>query len=382
MMPPFADLRTITGLSITLSQGYDPTVYHPGDPWQRPYNYPPIWKIAARLGVTPEHTLILAILVIGSFLIGLYLLFRDLSFSETAFLMIGLLSPAVLLGVERANVDLFIFFLVGLAVWLVGKSLIGSALVLQLAYFMKLYPLFSLTVLLRGKQKTAYFLIAIVLGISVLYFLCDYNELLTTFINTPKSHNLSYGTNVIPTRIKHSTYSDYSSMALILTNVAAFAILIFAGGLGSKVDLSSSYRAEGFLDAFRAGSAIYIGTFFLGNNFDYRLIFLLLTIPQLVWWWQADSWKLRLSAKITGLVLYFSLYHRLILRGLDALLPADFPDSYARALAFIPDEIANWTLFAGLVFLLSSSLPHWLFNFGNRSLKQFPFRYNATRRNS
>lgn len=382
MMPPFADLRTITGLSVTLSQGYDPTVYHPGDPWQRPYNYPPIWKITARLGVTPEHTLILAILVIGSFLIGLYLLFKDLSFTETAFVMIGLLSPAVLLGVERANLDLLIFFLIALAVWLVSKSLIGSALVIQIAYVLKLYPLFGLTVLLREKQKMARFLIAIVLAISVFYFLSDYHELISTFRNTPKSHNLSYGTNVIPTRIKHSTYSDYGPIAFILTNLAAVVILMIGTILGSKVDLSSNYRVENYLDAFRSGSAIYIGTFFLGNNFDYRLIFLLLTIPQLVWWWQADSWKLRLGARITGLALYFSLYHRLILRAVESLLPADFPGSYARALAFLPDEIANWTLLAGLIFLLSASLPRGLFEFGNWCSKQFPFRYNATRRDS
>src|SRR5207302_822458 len=38
------------------------------------------------------------------------------------------------------------------------------------------------------------------------------------------------------------------------------------------------------LDYFVAGSAIYVGTFALAQNFDYRLVFLLLTIPQLFRW--------------------------------------------------------------------------------------------------
>jgi hypothetical protein len=381
MMPPFADLRSITGLSVTVSQGYDPTLYHPGDPWQRPFNYPPIWKMAVPLGVTPEHTLALGILLIGFFLIGLYLVFRDLSLTETIFVMLGLLSPAVLLGIERGNIDLFIFFLVALAVWLVGKSLPWAAFVLQVAYFLKLYPIFGLPTLLRGKQKTALLLIALVLGISTLYFLSNYRELISISNLTPRSHNLSYGTDVFPLRIQKSIYSAYIPTVRILTNLAAFAILMIGTGLGSKIDLSSDYRVALYLDAFRAGSAIYIGTFFLGNNFDYRLMFLLLTIPQLVGWWQSTSSRLRWIAKITGVALYFSLYHRLILRGIELLLPPDFPGSYARALAFLPDETANWTLFAGLIFLLSASLPHWLFDFRNWFQKHFPIRYNETERN-
>ena len=32
------------------------------------------------------------------------------------------------------------------------------------------------------------------------------------------------------------------------------------------------------------GASIYIGCFILGNNFDYRFTFLILTIPQMVSW--------------------------------------------------------------------------------------------------
>jgi hypothetical protein len=38
------------------------------------------------------------------------------------------------------------------------------------------------------------------------------------------------------------------------------------------------------LIAFRLGALVYLGTFVAGNSFDYRLVFLLLTLPYLLRW--------------------------------------------------------------------------------------------------
>lgn len=361
MTPHFADLRTVTGLSITLAQGYDPMINNPGDPWQRPFNYPPIWKILPFLGVKPEHTTLLGLLFIGLFLVGLCLPFSDLTWVEVGFLLAGVLSPAVLLGIERANADLLIFFLIALAIWTIEKSSLWTAIILQMAILLKLYPLFALNILMRAKKKTFLILVALIVGISLLYFLTNFREILLTLSATQKSYNLSYGITVLPQRLERSPYANYASVFLVLTSVTATILTIGGVWFSRRLDLSQSYRAASFLDAFRAGSAIYVGTFFLGSNFDYRLMFLLLTIPQLTHWWQEKDVLIRRIAKITGGALYLSLWHRLILRGLEWLLPADFPGSFSRALAFFPDEIANWVLFAGMIFLLAASLPRWVF---------------------
>jgi len=361
MSPHFADLRAVTGLSITLSQGIDPMQYHPGDPWQRPFNYPPIWKLLAWIGVTPQHTTFLGLLLIGLFLAGLYLPFADLSWAQSAFFMFGVLSPAVLLGIERANIDLLIYFLMALAIWMMSRSISWAAVIIQTAILLKLYPLFVLITLARAQKRTFLIIIALSLGAFMLYFMTSFREILLTLNNTPKSYNLSYGISVIPKRLARSPYAPYATIGLILTSTTAVAIVIGGYFFGTKVDLSNDYQRERYLDAFRAGSAIYIGTFFLGSNFDYRLMFLLLTIPQLFWWWQSPAPLIRAIAQISGIALYMSLWHRLILRGLQWLLPADFPGSYTRALAFLPDELANWILFSGLVLLLAASLPRWLY---------------------
>ncbi|MFN3308989.1 MAG: hypothetical protein ACK44E_07245, partial [Anaerolineales bacterium] len=201
---------------------------------------------------------------------------------------------------------------------------------------------------------------AIILGVTLLYVWVNFGEISRISEATPHSYNLSYGVSVLPQRLERSPYSHYAAAARVLTGITAAVLILFGVWFSRKIKLTSSYAPARYLDAFRAGSAIYIGTFFLGSNFDYRLVFLLLTIPQLIQWAQERRVLVRHLAQITLAALYLSLWHRMMLRGLEWLLPKDFPGSFSRALAFFPDEIANWLLFAGLIFLFFGSLPAWL----------------------
>jgi hypothetical protein len=47
---------------------------------------------------------------------------------------------------------------------------------------------------------------------------------------------------------------------------------------------------------FHIGSLVYLGTFLIGNNFDYRLIFVLLTLPQLFSWTTSEDPRNKLAA--------------------------------------------------------------------------------------
>jgi hypothetical protein len=47
------------------------------------------------------------------------------------------------------------------------------------------------------------------------------------------------------------------------------------------------------------GAFIYLGTFTIANNFDYRLVFLLLTIPQLTEWVRMPRHRLSTVAAVT-----------------------------------------------------------------------------------
>ena len=106
------------------------------------------------------------------------------------------------------------------------------------------------------------------------------------------------------------------------------------------------------LVAFRTGAGVYVGTFILGNNWDYRLIFLTFTVPVLARLVRAGvPWLRWVSAILVGGILlscwHISIYH--ICSGFPLGSPA----------CVLLDECANWIVFLGLSLLFGSSLPRW-----------------------
>jgi hypothetical protein len=107
-----------------------------------------------------------------------------------------------------------------------------------------------------------------------------------------------------------------------------------------------------YLDAFRAGSAIYIGTFILSNNYDYRLMFLILTIPQLIIWSRYSSLCISISSIVTLLSIFLSQWYLVILE-INTHLRGNCIASY------VIDGISKWIAFSSLLYLLCWSLPGW-----------------------
>ncbi len=118
--------------------------------------------------------------------------------------------------------------------------------------------------------------------------------------NTPKLNFLSYGRNVL-----FQKYYAFHTSNFISIVVSAFCILT------SVIFIKLNYREINthlslFLQTtslklkyFETGILIFCGTFLLGNNWDYRLIFLFLTIPLLFE---------KLKSKIF-LIAYFGLFY-------------------------------------------------------------------------
>ena len=84
------------------------------------------------------------------------------------------------------------------------------------------------------------------------------------------------------------------------------------------------------LMALLAGSFLYLGTFAVGKNFDYRLVFLLLTLPQLCIWARLSAH--RLSSLASGTVV--------------AILALLWVGSRSTLLA-LWDELASWLVGLG-----------------------------------
>jgi len=352
MSPHFADLRNITGGAESYAQGFDPMIKNPGDPWQRRMNYPRVWQSLYLIGINQNHTTYIGIVFILLFLIGICLILPQASNITIALVMLAALSPATLLGIERGNNDLPIFFLVALSVVAIKKSPILSAAVVLIGFVLKLFPIFGCSVLLRI-NRTMFWKYAVSLFVAgVMYLVLTYSDNLIIGELSTKSMGLSYGVNVFWMRAMslNLTMGWYARLLSFLTVLIAFW---YAFTALLRFDFPPEGQCEDkYLDAFRAGAAIYLGTFLLGDNYDYRLMFLILTIPQLVVWTKCSPRDISLRSIGVILFIFLSQWY-LFNRRIIYYLP------YGHYVSYVIDQLFKWSVFFGLFYLFVWSMPNW-----------------------
>jgi hypothetical protein len=93
--------------------------------------------------------------------------------------------------------------------------------------------------------------------------------------------------------------------------------------------------------AFFLGALIFLGTFAVGNNFDYRLVFTLLTLPQLFEWATSEGGGAR---------------NRLAVVSIVALLALLWIGALSEPLR-LGDEVVTWAVVGLMVALLGASVP-------------------------
>jgi len=352
MTPHFADVRVITHGAEAHSQGLDPLVNNPGDPWHRRMNYPRVWQLLYPLGINESHTTIIGLAIIASFWIGICLLLPNATNSTLALVFAVAVSPAALLGMERANIDLFIFLLVVLSVLAIQRSNALAMVALMAGFILKLFPLFGWVILLKldaSKIRRPVFILA---GLAALYLFATFSDILLIIESTPRAAFFSYGMNVCWMALAEENAATGRIIHLLSWFLVALILCVSFSALRRNSPPMKSSDSPIYLDAFRAGAGIYAGTFLIGNNWDYRLIFLILTLPQLLSWAKGAGLH-RVISIITLTAILLSCWHMLIIK-----LFFGYGEAYQWA--FLLNEFANWTAFTGVTYLLFSSVPDWI----------------------
>jgi hypothetical protein len=353
MSPHFADLRAHTAAAESSAQGFDTLHANPRDPWERKLNYPRVWQNLYLLGIDQSHTTALGVAIILLFLLGVCLFLPDAGNTIIIFVMAAVLSPATLLGVERANIDLFMFFLVAISIVTVKKWHFVSAATVLLAFILKIFPIFGGAVLLRTSRSVFFRYVFMFVAFVTLYAFLTYADLLLVKEATPQSTLLTYGLNVFWMGLgnHNKVIGEY---ARFMSYLAVLLSLLYALTALFRNDFQAEEREPSvYLDAFRAGTAIYLGTFLLNNNWNHRLLFLIFTIPQLVTWSKCSARHISsASIVILGSIL-LSMWYLPIIK-LTCGLP------YGCYVSYTFDKIFHWIAFAGLLYLLFWSTPDWL----------------------
>ncbi len=319
MKPIFADLRGVTApLECFKEHGLSIYENNPCDPWGRPYNYPRAWLALSYLGLNQSHTVLIGFFLAGVFLLSVGYLASLAGKRGVLMMLPALISPPVALLLERGNNDIVIFLL------LVSSLLFGSITIL-LAAVLKLYPCFSFVGTLRERSPRTLFSFLTTVSVFAIYLYLFREDLARIDNSTASPTTLAYGGMILIPK-HYQSYTQYVLVALFslssLLGYRFLANIIWIKEIPSQI-----------ATLFQYGSTIFLGTFFIDNNYNYRLVFLLLCIPFFV----------MLTKNSRGRYLGYFGY----LGVVSQLWLENFPHTKALFL----DEWANWIMFCLLSFI-------------------------------
>lgn len=360
--PGFADLRSITTACESFRAGFDVWVANPADPWKRPFGYPPIWLLLAHLGLDQSHTQVAGFALAALFLVSGFWLVGRLGVWEGGYYLAIFASPVVMTAMERGNCDAVIFVMLCIVLALLRGSdrWHGSAGVLLFCGLLKVFPMFGWIALLSKPQKAVMrlALTGAVLFAAYLLTIAPYLRLIQQ--SGDSSPTFSYGSRilVLVTSLKLAQLRGIQNLDAHLANVYAacvrFAVLQFLVVLlgvyfmarRRPMDQSDdSVRPSVPISAFRLGAGIFLGTFLCAVNWDYRLMFLVMVLPQCLHWFRNSPGMKRSAGAALLLVLLTCNWHVI-----------DDENSFVLIIA---NEAINWALAAVLFSLLLQSLPAW-----------------------
>jgi hypothetical protein len=286
MAPPFLDLRSIPAGVRTFQAGGDPLRDNPADPLRRPMNYPRVWVyVFAWLGVTDRNVWIPAFLFCALYLLGVSkLIWQGRNAWEFAVLLIAGISIAPLFAMERGNTDLLVFAIVFLGCMVEAAPFRAAAF--GLAAILKIFPAAAVLAEVlrqRGRKRLWPLGMLILLAIAIA---AQWKDILLIRNGTPIVSYASYGM----LSLKETVWIFLVAHGWLAGSVAYVAVgaMVACYLAGAIIAWRAWRKPAGLPDAtprskagelFFVFGSVYAATFILGSNWDYRLIFLIPTLP-------------------------------------------------------------------------------------------------------
>lgn len=285
LKPLYSDLIAILAAGEAQEVGRDPYEHNPLDPFNRPHVYGPWWLVTGDLGLVRSDAwwlgslLATAIAVVGARLLSPR--GKGELFAAGALLI----SPPVLLAMERANNDLVMLLLLAGAAWLTTRrSWIGGAMggaLLLTAAALKLYPIAALPAMAarattRKRAMAWVAATALVVAGVTLASLATY-RMIAAMAPEPLTI-FGYGA-----KLTYYVFLTIPDERLWLT-LGALPVLAAAGWLAWKHrgDLWQLVPATGFDAAcYLAGALCWSFCYVSTISFSYRMVLLLL--PARLW---------------------------------------------------------------------------------------------------
>jgi hypothetical protein len=338
------------------------------------FNYPSTWLLLAHVpGIANSNALAIAALFYVLFGVTLLRLFCGDNAAVHWWAAAVLFSPSVVLLCERANSDIIVFCMVAWASLGIARSQrichdIAWTTLFAGAAFLKLFPIAASAAIPCKGGRRRWILFASCITSFAIFVVISRADIERVRHNTPWPTHSSYGARVfidemlgnvivgpsgsppgghaktlqqIQDRLRaRSDYTRWVQLFGAAFQGAAVVLCVACAAIGMKnpkqvvlpATLSASDRS-----LFVAGASVYCFSFIANNNFNYRLVFLLLCVPALV--------RLALPCTELGSTIPRSIL--VLIVAVCWTIPIAEPLEY-----FLLQNLFHWVLAGGLSFLI------------------------------
>ena len=286
-LPPFSDLDAINDALLSKKEGYNPYIENPNAITQGKYLYPSIWLYLFDFLHLNNSTLfkVFNFLLIYFYVFILIDLVRKFNNKKLILpIILFFFSTNNFLLLERLNIEIIVFSITYLAV--ISNKKILKILFFFASIILKIFPFFSIFIFINNKKVFYSVLFSL-----IIYFVIMWNEIEMMKVNYPEyALIIAYGVTSIAKGIYYYSVDlgyfindenynlfKYSMIFLASVYVLFFSLIKFKFG-EKKLNQDISLEEQFFL----SGGGIFLGTFLISASIDYRLIFIILTIPYIL----------------------------------------------------------------------------------------------------
>jgi hypothetical protein len=207
------------------------------------------------------------------------------TFKNKVFLIIFFLSTSNFILIERFATDMILFILVYI-ILSTDKKII-QIFVIFIGILLKYYPIFLTSIFIKNKKILI--LTSIIYTLFIFVFYIDEVRLISKNI-LEIALMIAYGSRTIAKSFYHLSseygffindrnYQFFKNTLILMFGIYSLILILMGHKFNQGNMKNLTNKIENY---FVGGASIYVGTFIIGSNFDYRLIFLIFTIPYLM----------------------------------------------------------------------------------------------------
>ena len=280
---PFPDMFARLGVAEGVAHGVD--VNHEQNPYSASptLNNKPLYTVhtLAKLSIGNDDVVIMGILFGACFMAWNFWLLRPNRWFELICMLLVVISPPSLLLIERANDDIIIYsFIMAVPLLLRTNRTFGkvlSWLAISLLTPMKYYPAAAYALFLhrtRGlKEFLSYVGISILFGGTLLWLILDELKGVSERIPSPPA-NCAFGGKLL---LQSLEVEESMQSMLFAIGILVIGLLVLLFVLNPKIQKPKADPQNELY--FLLGSSVLTFCFLLNGNWDYRLAFLIPTLP-------------------------------------------------------------------------------------------------------